>query len=71
MNIKIIVGTLATFLLVGVFWYTASDGEITKEDTHEVAEHADNLASHEVSPAAVVKRVQANEGAILLACIVC
>lgn len=66
MNIKIIVGALATFLLVGVFWYTASDGEVTKEDTHEVAEHSDNLESHEVSPAAVVQRVQANEGAILL-----
>lgn len=66
MNIKIIVGALATFLLVGVFWYTASDGEITKEDTREVAEHDDALASYEVSPAVVVKRVQANEGAILL-----
>jgi rhodanese-related sulfurtransferase len=66
MNIKIIAGALAAFLLVGVFWYTASDGEITREDTHEVAEHADDLASYEVSPAAVVKRVQANEGAVLL-----
>lgn len=66
MNTKIIAGVLATFLLVGVFWYTSADKVVDEVTAHEVAEHADNLAAYEVSPAAVVQRVQANEGAILL-----
>lgn len=66
MNIKIITGLLAAILVVGAVWYTTSGGEMMKEESHGVAEHSDNLESHEVSPAAVVNRVQANEGAILL-----
>jgi len=66
MNTKIIAGVLTILLLLGVFWYIATDGDITKEDTTETAEHSDNLTSNEVSPAAVVDRVQANEDLILL-----
>ena len=66
MNIKIITGIFAVALLAGGFWYTTSDQGVATEAVHEVAEHDDALASYEVSPAAVVKRVQANEGTILL-----
>jgi rhodanese-related sulfurtransferase len=66
MNIKIITGIFTVVLLAGGLWYITSDQGVTTEAAHEVAEHDDALASYEVSPAAVVKRVQANEGTILL-----
>lgn len=66
MNIKITIGIFAALLLVSVLWLRTSNEVTTGDHMMEVAEHNDSLESYEVSPSTVVKRVQANEGVVLL-----
>lgn len=66
MNIKIIAGAIAATVLILLAGYVILDIKIPREEALNIAEHHENLASHEVSPATVVKKVQANPQTILL-----
>lgn len=66
MNTKIIIGVFTLLLIIGGVWYITSGKKINLNTMPEVAEHNDSLESFEVSPSTVVKRVNADEGVILL-----
>lgn len=66
MNIKIVAGAIATTILILFAGYSILDLKIPREDVPNDPDHHENLTSHEVSPATVVKKVQANSQTILL-----
>ena len=64
---KTTIGVLASIaiILIGTGFYVTNNGMMSKE-MEEMREHNDNLASHEISPGNVVKKVRSNEDVVLL-----
>lgn len=68
MNIKLIAGVLAVFLLIGLAWNNLADQNEVLEATYEESEHHDDdsVASYEIYPGDVVEKIKSNKETILL-----